>query len=148
MHTGSVSGKYAANSGVSPISQHLVLFILFDLLLELPFTWITWSVSDDQNLKKQNKTKQNKQPLFETRLELRYDHPFTTVRRIVIVNCNFCQCLFFPFVSGRTFCVQPRHPRWRSFHFPNWKNSSGKFHSFRLFFVLIYTLNQWYCKVF
>ena len=28
--------KVCCNSGVSPISQHLVLFILFDLLLELP----------------------------------------------------------------------------------------------------------------
>ena len=60
MHTGTVSGKYAANSGVSPISQHLELFILFDLdLLTFYLNYQPhWSVSDDQNLKKQNKTKQ------------------------------------------------------------------------------------------
>ena len=46
--------------------------------------------------------------------------------------------LFFSFVSGGTFCVQPRHPRWRSFHFPHWKNSSGKFHSFNMYVKPVY----------
>ena len=35
MQTALVFGKYVANSGVSPISYHLVLFVLFNLLFEL-----------------------------------------------------------------------------------------------------------------
>ena len=109
MHTVSVSGKYDANSSVGPISQHLVLFILLTFYLNyLPL----WSVSDDQKLerkkKEQNKAKQTF--LFKTRFELR-DHPFTTGRiatKVIVISVSV---FFFTFCLGRTFCVQPRHPR-------------------------------------
>ena len=123
----------------APFSQHWVLFILFYLSLNF---LSHCSVSDDQQSEKN--TKQNKMNISfsKTRLELRYDHPFATGRRISTEVIVISVSAFFSFVSGGTFCIQPRHPKWRSFHFPHWKNSSGKFHSFRLFFVLIYTFNQ------
>ena len=136
MHTVSVSGKYDANSSVGPISQHLVLFILLTFYLNyLPL----WSVSDDQKLERK-KTEQNKAKqtfLFKTRFELR-DHPFTTGRIATEVIVISVSVFFFTFCLGRTFCVQPRHPRWRSFHFPHWKNSSGKFHRFHFFRFNVY----------
>ena len=93
MHTVSVSGKYDANSSVGPISQHLVLFILLTFYLNyLPL----WSVSDDQKLE---------------RKKLR-DHPFTTGRiAIKVIVISVSVFFFFTFCLGRTFCVQPRHPR-------------------------------------
>ena len=136
MHTVSVSGKYDANSSVGPISQHLVLFILLTFYLNyLPL----WSVSDDQKLerKKTEKNKAKQTFLFKTRFELR-DHPFTTGRIATEVIVISVSVFFFTFCLGRTFCVQPRHPRWRSFHFPHWKNSSGKFHRFHFFRFNVY----------
>ena len=97
MHTVSVSGKYDANSSVSPISQHLVLFILLTFYLNyLPL----WSVSDDQKLERK-KTEQNKAKqtfLFKTRFELR-DHPFTTGRiatKVIVISVSVF--FFLPFV--------------------------------------------------
>ena len=109
-----------------------------------------WSVSDDQKLERKKKKEQNKTNIpFWNAFRASLWPSFHYWKNCNQSNCNFCQRFFFFFlsyVSGWTFCVQPRHPRWRSFHFPHWKNSSGKFHRFR-FFVLMYTLNQWYCKV-
>ena len=50
-----------------------------------------WSVSDDQKLEKKKKNKTKRTFLFETRFELRYDHPFTTGRiatKVIVISVS------------------------------------------------------------
>ena len=62
-----------------------------------------WSVSDDQELEKKKEQSKTKQTfLFETRFELRYDHPFTTGRiatKVIVISLSVF-FFFFSYVSG------------------------------------------------
>ena len=92
MHTVSVSGKYDANSGVSPISQHLVPFILFDLLFELPASLVCiWWPKIRKKKKEQNKTNIPFWNAFRASLWPSF-HYWKNCNQS---NCNFCQRFFF-----------------------------------------------------
>ena len=144
MHTVSVSGKYDANSSVGPISQHLVLFILLTFYLNyLPL----WSVSDDQKLerKKTEKNKAKQTFLFKTRFELR-DHPFTTGRiatKVIVISVSV---FFLPFVKDERFAFSRDTRDDAVFTSLTGKIPQVNFTD-SIFFVLMYTLNQRYCKV-